>query len=262
MLPGRFRSMSTSVVPVPLRSLTLIVSAPPSVRTFSVSIPARSARSGDPTTSARTREPFALISTWSAAVSDPSSCTVSLPVWPSITSAPSPGAQRLRSSPLPSKIRSRPPRPSTTSGPGPASSVSSPRPPVISSAPSPVEMVVGIVSVKDPLVSTMATTSFPLPSSTAIVVTSVRRNRKSGARLVPAWTSRVPVGDRRTVTVSFRAEPVICSFPALSWAETAGPSAMASGALTASRAPVSTRLTPARRRWVGMRKSFGEWCAH
>jgi hypothetical protein len=77
---------------VPVRSFTVIVSAPPSAARFSRWIPLRSIVTAPTSLNSRTREPFAETSMFSLAF-EPLKSSASVPVCPSTVSLPSLGFQ-------------------------------------------------------------------------------------------------------------------------------------------------------------------------
>jgi hypothetical protein len=81
--------------------------------------------------------------------------------------------------------------PSIESFPLPPSSVSAPEPPTRLSFPSPPSIVVGLLSVKTPLLSSMRTRSSPARASTAIFAISLRSKSKSAEPSSPTSTCRM-----------------------------------------------------------------------
>src|SRR5262245_40845708 len=112
------RSTLTPLTSVPLRSVTLTRSAPPSAFTSTRSIPAVSMVTLPTSWKKRSRLPLADRVNCSAAGA-PLKRIVSEPSWPSTTSLPSPGSHTNTSSPEPSRALSLPLVPSTTSLPSP-----------------------------------------------------------------------------------------------------------------------------------------------
>ena len=109
------------------------------------------------------------------------------------------------SSPAPISARSLPLLPSITSLPRPPRSVSAPEPPARLSLPSPPSIVVGIVSVKTPLLSSMRTRSSPPRALTAILATNLRRTLKSAEPSSPTSIWRMsgrPAFSRRAIVSS------------------------------------------------------------
>ena len=115
---------------VPVRSLTVMVSAPPRALTSIRSTSLRSMVMLPTSRVNRTRWPLAEMSIFSL-TSAPLKSIVSLPSWPSTVSLPSPGFQTKVSSPAPMSATSLPRLPSMKSLPSPPSSRSLPSPPVM-----------------------------------------------------------------------------------------------------------------------------------
>ena len=97
---GAARSRLTPVTPVPVRSLTVMVSAPPRALRLICSTPLRSMVTLPTSRVNRTRLPLAEMSMFSLTLA-PLNSSVSLPPWPSTVSLPSPGFQTKVSSPAP-----------------------------------------------------------------------------------------------------------------------------------------------------------------
>ena len=137
-------------------------------------------------------------------------------------SLPSPGSQTNVSLPLPNSPTSLPPFPSIESLPLPPSSVSAPEPPARMSfplppssvtapapptrlsSPFPPSIVVGMVSVKRPLLSSMRTTSSPFPPLTEIFRDLRTRESEVGRAVVPD----VDLQNRRVAALQPKCEPV------------------------------------------------------
>ena len=117
------RSRLTFLTSVPVRSLTVTESAPPSALKSTCSTPWVSIVMFAGLRKNRSRSPFADRSTVSEAAA-PLNTIVSVPSLPSIVSLPSPGSQTNVSSPAPRSETSLPPLPSIVSLPGPPFSVS------------------------------------------------------------------------------------------------------------------------------------------
>ena len=94
------RSIATCVMPVPVRSLITMLSAPPAAAIRTCSTPLRSIVTLPTSRNSRARLPLAERLMFSEA-SEPLKTSVSVPASPSTMSLPSPGSQ-IRSSPLPS----------------------------------------------------------------------------------------------------------------------------------------------------------------
>ena len=118
-----------------------------------------------------------------------SQTNVSLPLPNSPTSLPP--LPSIESLPLPPTSVSAPEPPARVSFPLPPSSVTAPAPPTRLSSPFPPSIVVGIVSVKRPLLSSMRTTSSPFPPLTEIFPISARANLKSAEPSSPTSTCRI-----------------------------------------------------------------------
>ena len=95
------------MTPVPVRSLTVMVSAPPRALKLIPSTPLRSMVTLPTSRKNRTRLPLAERSMFSLAL-EPLNCIVSVPSWPSTVSLPSPGFHTKVSSPAPMKATSLP----------------------------------------------------------------------------------------------------------------------------------------------------------
>ena len=134
------RSMLTSATSVPLRSLTVIVSVPPSALSSTTSTSFVSMTMVPRLRVKRSRSPFADASKISPPLL-PLNSIVSMPSWPSTMSLPSPGSHWNTSSPAPRNAVSLPCWPSMKSLPSPPSSVSSPLLPRIVSLPAPPSTV-------------------------------------------------------------------------------------------------------------------------
>jgi hypothetical protein len=212
------RSTFTLLTSVPLRSSTVTRSAPPRALKSTRSTPAVSIVTLPGSRKNSSRFPLADSSTCSDTAA-PLNTIVSVPSWPSIVSLPSPGSQTKVSSPAPSRARSLPPFPSIESFPLPPSSVSTPLPPAIVSFPSPPSIVVGIVSVKAPLLSSMRTRSSPARASTAIFAILLRSKLKSAEPSSLTSTWRIPgrPACRRSAILSLASVPSIVSTPCLSF---------------------------------------------
>ena len=118
-----------------------------------------------------------------------SQTNVSLPLPNNPTSVPP--LPSIESLPLPPTSVSAPEPPARVSFPLPPSSVTAPAPPTRLSSPFPPSIVVGIVSVKRPLLSSMRTTSSPFPPLTEIFAISARANLKSAEPSSPTSTCRI-----------------------------------------------------------------------
>ena len=149
-LPGvPARSRFTSVTPVPDRSLTVRVSAPPSAATLTCSTPLTSMVTLPTSRNSRSRLPLADRSMFSLAL-EPLNCKVSVPPWPSTVSLPSPGFHTNVSLPVPRKATSLPRPPTMVSLPSPPISMSLPSPPVMLSLPAPPSTVSPTVPADSP----------------------------------------------------------------------------------------------------------------
>ena len=144
------RSTLTCVTSVPVRSLTVMVSAPPSALTSMRSTSLRSMVMLPTSRVNRTRPPLAEMSNFSSMLA-PLNSSVSVPSWPSTVSLPSPGSHWNVSSPAPRKAVSLPWLPSMKSLPSPPSSVSAPLPPRIVSLPAPPSTVSWIRAARLPV---------------------------------------------------------------------------------------------------------------
>ena len=211
------RSALTVRTSVPVRSLTVIASAPPSALKSTVSTPLVSIVMLPGLRKNRSRLPFADRSTCSAAAA-PLKTIVSVPVWPSMVSLPSPGSHTNVSSPEPNCARSLPPLPSIVSFPGPPRSFSTPVPPARLSFPSPPSSVVGMLSVKTPLLSSMRTKSSPARPSTTILATNLRLTLNSAEPSSPTSTWRMSgrPAFRRSAILSLARVPLMISVPCFS----------------------------------------------
>ena len=211
------RSRRTFATSVPVRSPTVIVSAPPRALKATVSTSLVSIVMLATSRRKRRRLPLAARSIFSAPAA-PLKRMVSVPAWPSSVSLPSPGSHTNVSSPEPISARSLPRLPSIESRPGPPSSRSAPAPPASVSSPGPPSSFVGMTSVKAPLASSMRTLSSPARASTTILATYARRTLKSAEPLSPTsiWrmSGRPPL--RRRAIRSAAKVPRIVSVPCLS----------------------------------------------
>ena len=133
----------SSTTSVPDRSLTVIVSGPPSAFTSTASTPFTSMTMLPTLRVKRSRWPLADASKLSLAAL-PLNTILSLPSWPSTVSLPSPGSHWKASSPAPSRAVSLPCWPSTKSLPSPPSRKSAPFEPRIVSLPVPPSTVIAI----------------------------------------------------------------------------------------------------------------------
>ena len=122
----------------------------------------------------------------------PLNSIVSVPNRPRTVSLPSPGSQTNVSSPAPRSARSSPLFPSIESFPKPPSSSSVPEPPARLSLPSPPSSVVGMLSVKAPLASSIRRASSPARASTAIRVDALAPDLELGRPSSPKSTWRMP----------------------------------------------------------------------
>ena len=126
------RSTFTVVTPVPVRSFSVTVSAPPSVLRSTCSTPFVSIVMFATSRKSLNRLPFADRSMCSLTLA-PLNSIVSVPVWPSTVSLPSPGFQTNVSSPAPRKATSLPLPPLTRSLPAEPSWTSASSPPLLTS---------------------------------------------------------------------------------------------------------------------------------
>ena len=156
----------------------MIASAPPSARTFAVSIVARSMVTEPMLRVSRARSPLAVMSICSPALAALKS-SVSVPPSPSTVSLASPGSHWKRSLPLPRRAVSAPRLPSATSSPEPPISVSPNAPPRRVSLPAPPSSVIGVAGAP-PAWKTMSSSSPPPP------LTSTARERGAVDRVLDA----------------------------------------------------------------------------
>ncbi len=133
------RSIATWVTPVPVRSLTVMLSVPPTALSWIFSTLLRSITMAPTSRASRTRPPLAEISIFSLAL-EPLNTSVSVPAPPSTISLPSPGFQTKVSLPSPRSAKSLPWPPITISLPVPPIRVSAPWLPVMVSLPAPPSM--------------------------------------------------------------------------------------------------------------------------
>ena len=219
MAPPRVpaRSTLTSSTWVAVRSLTVTVSAPPSALKSTRSTPFVSIVMVPASRKNVSRLPLAVRETFSGTLA-PLKSIVSAPAWPSMVSLPSPGSQTNVSSPAPMTARSLPRFPSSESFPGPPSIVSAPDPPARSSFPASPASVVGMLSVKTPLLSSMRTWSSPARALTSMLAIFARSKLKSAEPSSPKSTSRMPGSPacRRSVISSLASVPLTVSAPCLS----------------------------------------------
>ena len=124
------RSILTFLTSVPVKSLTVMVSAPPSALKSIVSMRLRSMVMLATSRVNLTRLPLAEMSIFSLMFA-PLNSSVSTPAWPSTMSLPSAGFQTNVSLPPPSKATSLPRPPLTRSSPALPVMRSSPSPPLI-----------------------------------------------------------------------------------------------------------------------------------
>ncbi len=206
------------MTPVPLRSSTRTVSAPPKAFRSTASSSAVSIVMFPASRRSSSRFPFGERATCSLAA-EPLKTIASVPSCPLTVSLPSPGSQTKVSSPAPRNTTSLPPLPSIESLPSPPRRVSAPEPPVIESLPSPPSIVVGMLPVNAPLASSTTTVSSPAPASTAILAMSTRSKLNSAVRSSPTSTwsmSGRPACSRRAI-VSLASVPSIVSRPCFSF---------------------------------------------
>ena len=105
---------------------------------------------------------------------------------------PSPGSRTKLSSPAPSSARSLPLLPSIVSLPSPPISSAPAARRSACSFPAPPSIVVGMLSVKAPLLSSIRTRSSPARPSMAMLAMRLRAKLKSAELLAPRSTSRTP----------------------------------------------------------------------
>ena len=195
-------------------SLTVTVSAPPRAFRSTCSRPLVSIVMPATSRTSSRRFPYADRSIFSGTLA-PLKTIVSVPDWPSTTSLPSPGSHTNESSPAPMRTTSLPRLPSIESFPEPPTSVSAPDPPTRRSSPEPPSIVVGMLSVKIPLDSSIVTESSPLLASTSMSFTSARLKLNSAVPSLTMSTSSVPGWPfwRRSVIASFALVPATASTP-------------------------------------------------
>ena len=136
-----------------------------------------------------------------------------------MVSLPSPGSQTKVSLPAPSRAGSLPPLPSIVSFPLPPSSVSTPLPPAMVSFPFPPSIVVGMLSVKAPLLSSTRTASSPARALTTIFVIALRGKLKSAEPSSPTsiWRMSGWPACRRRAILSLPFVPLTLNRPCLSF---------------------------------------------
>ncbi len=203
----------TVVTPVPLKSLTVTVSEPPSALKAIVSTALRSIVMAATSRVNRTRPPLADTSMFSFTLA-PLKASVSVPFWPSTMSLPSPGFHKNVSLSSPSRATSLPRPPRTKSSPGPPMKRSEPKPPFKVSLPAPPSIVVISVSLKMPPESSTVTVSLPSSVVTAMLSKSLRLKPRTTAFVTSTTSSVVGSPPRsRSETLSLAVEPVTTSVP-------------------------------------------------
>ena len=226
----------------------MIASAPPSARTFAVSIVARSMVTEPTLRVSRARSPLAVMSICSPALAALNS-SVSVPPSPSTVSLASPGSHWKRSFPLPSLAVSAPRLPSATSSPEPPISVSPNAPPRRLSLPAPPSSVIGVEGAP-PAWKTMSSSSPPPPlTSTALnaarsIVYSMLPSAPTSSATLAAWLKR------RSLLPA--ASPVICRVPSSICRLVAAPAGAASARVAV---PARTAVSVGR---ILMRRRYGE----
>ena len=181
--PMADRSSVNSVTSVPLRSLTVVVSAPASERTMTASTSLRSIVMAAMSRVSRTRPPFADTAICSP-IAEPLKRSVSRLSWPSSVSLPSPGSHCIVSLPVPARTVSAPWLPSRVSLPLPPRRMSAPLPPLTVSAPEPASTVSWVSGARLPVA--------PSVSAPAASVTWVATNEVSGQVATPPETEHPP----------------------------------------------------------------------
>ena len=181
-------STLTCVTSVPLRSLTVSVSVPPSALRSMRSTSFRSMTMLPRLRVNSTRPPFADASKISAPAL-PLNSIVSVPSWPSTMSLPSPGSHWNTSSPAPMNATSLPCWPSMKSLPSPPISRSSPLLPRIVSLPAPPSTVSLISAARLPVAENVSSPPFMLTTRFSVVPMSI----ENGAGSTRSKRTRVPL---------------------------------------------------------------------